>query len=127
MEKALKAVNIIANRQLIPGDIQSGRHYQNSGGLRIGTSEITRLDMKKNDMVDVAEFIKRIVVDKEDPRKSNRKSPLSDRTPKMYTTALKAQRKHTNTLNCNDQVRFDGSKHLALIFQPRTFSFSNGI
>ena len=69
MEKALEAANIIANRQLIPGDIQSGRHYQNPGGLRIGTSEITRLDMKRNDMVDVAEFIKRIVVDKEDPKK----------------------------------------------------------
>ena len=69
MEKALEAANIIANRQLIPGDIQSGRHYQNPGGLRIGTSEITRLGMKKNDMVDVADFIKRIVVDKEDPKK----------------------------------------------------------
>jgi len=69
MEKALETANIILNRQLIPGDIQAGRHYQNPGGLRIGTSEITRLGMKKNDMVDVAEFIKRIVVGKEDPKK----------------------------------------------------------
>jgi glycine hydroxymethyltransferase len=41
----------------------------NPGGLRIGTSEITRLGMKKNDMTDVAEFIKRIIVGKEDPKK----------------------------------------------------------
>jgi glycine hydroxymethyltransferase len=69
MEKALEAANIIVNRQLIPGDIQAGRHYQNPGGLRLGTSEITRIGMKKNDMADVAEFIKRIVVGKEDPKK----------------------------------------------------------
>ena len=30
---------------------------------------VTRLGMKKNDMADVAEFIKRIVVRKEDPKK----------------------------------------------------------
>jgi glycine hydroxymethyltransferase len=41
----------------------------NPGGIRIGASEITRLGMKKNDMVDVAELIKRIIVDKEDPKK----------------------------------------------------------
>jgi len=69
MERALEAANIILNRQLIPGDIQAGRHYQNPGGLRIGTPEITRIGMKRNDMVDVAEFIKRIVVNKEDPKK----------------------------------------------------------
>jgi glycine hydroxymethyltransferase len=69
MERALETANIIVNRQLIPGDIQAGRHYMNPGGLRIGTSEITRLGMKKNDMTEVAEFIKRIVVSKEDPTK----------------------------------------------------------
>jgi glycine hydroxymethyltransferase len=69
MEKALETANIIVNRQLIPGDIQAGRHYQNPGGLRIGTSEITRIGMNKNDMTEVAEFIKRVVIDKQDPRK----------------------------------------------------------
>jgi glycine hydroxymethyltransferase len=69
VERALETANIIVNRQLIPGDIQGGRHYMNPGGLRIGTSEITRLGMKKNDMTDVAEFIKRIIVGKEDPKK----------------------------------------------------------
>ncbi len=69
MERALEAANVILNRQLIPGDIQAGRHYQNPGGLRIGTPEVTRIGMKKNDMTEVADFIKRIVVDKEDPNK----------------------------------------------------------
>ena len=69
MERALESANIILNRQLIPGDIQAGRHYQNPGGLRIGTPEVTRLGMKKNEMVDIAEFIKRIVVNKEDSKK----------------------------------------------------------
>ena len=58
---------MIVNRQLIPGDIQAGRHYMNPGGLRIGTSEITRLGMKESDMLEVAEFIKRVIVDKETP------------------------------------------------------------
>jgi glycine hydroxymethyltransferase len=67
MEKALENANIIVNRQLLPGDIQAGRHYTNPGGIRIGTSEITRIGMKRNHMREVAEFITRIVVKKEDP------------------------------------------------------------
>ncbi len=69
MERALESANIIVNRQLLPGDIQAGRHYQNPGGIRIGTSEITRIGMKKNEMAEVAEFIKRVAIDKEDPKK----------------------------------------------------------
>jgi glycine hydroxymethyltransferase len=67
MEKALEKANIIVNRQLLPGDIQAGRHYTNPGGIRIGTSEITRIGVKKSEMGEVAELIKRIVIDKEDP------------------------------------------------------------
>ena len=69
MERALENANIIANRQLLPGDIQAGRHYQNPGGIRIGASEITRLGMKEKEMVEVAELIKRVVIDKQDPKK----------------------------------------------------------
>ena len=69
MERALESANIIVNRQLLPGDIQAGRHYQNPGGIRIGASEITRIGMKENQMVEVAELIKRIVIDKQDPKK----------------------------------------------------------
>jgi glycine hydroxymethyltransferase len=69
MERALENANIIVNRQLLPGDIQAGRHYQNPGGIRIGTSEITRIGMQKNEMAEVEELIKRVAIDKEDPKK----------------------------------------------------------
>jgi len=68
-EKELEKANIIVNRQLLPGDIQAGRHYQNPGGIRLGVSELTRLGMKRSQMAEVAEFIKRVVVDKEPPEK----------------------------------------------------------
>lgn len=41
----------------------------NPGGIRLGTSELTRLGMKESEMVEVAELMKRIVVDGEDPVK----------------------------------------------------------
>jgi glycine hydroxymethyltransferase len=69
IEKALESANIIVNRQLLPGDIQAGRHYTNPGGLRIGTSEITRIGMKQTDMGVVAELIKRVVIEKQDAKK----------------------------------------------------------
>jgi len=69
LEKELEKANIIVNRQLIPGDIKAERHYQNPGGLRLGTSELTRLGMKKDEMRQIAAFMARIIVKKEDPRK----------------------------------------------------------
>jgi glycine hydroxymethyltransferase len=69
IERLLEKANIILNRNLLPYDISQGRHYQNPGGLRIGTSEITRLGMGKSEMVDIAELIKKLVIDKEDPKK----------------------------------------------------------
>ncbi|MGI0081345.1 MAG: serine hydroxymethyltransferase, partial [Nitrososphaerales archaeon] len=58
--------NVIVNRQLIPGDIKAGRHYMRPGGLRIGTSEVTRLGMKEHEMGEIARLIARIVVQKQD-------------------------------------------------------------
>ena len=69
IERLLEKANIIINRNLLPYDISQGRHYQNPGGLRIGTSEITRLGMGKGEMTDIAELIKKLVIDKEDPKK----------------------------------------------------------
>jgi len=57
MERKLEEMNIIVNRQLIPGDLQAGRHYTNPGGVRLGVSELTRLGMRRGDMIDVAEII----------------------------------------------------------------------
>ncbi len=69
IEKRLEEANIILNRNLLPYDIAAGRHYQNPGGLRIGTSEVTRLGMGKSEMVDIAEFFKKLLIDKKDPKK----------------------------------------------------------
>ena len=69
IEKLLEKANIILNRNLLPYDIAQGRHYQNPGGLRIGTSEITRLGMGKGEMTDIAELMKKLLIDKKDPKK----------------------------------------------------------
>lgn len=69
IEKLLEEANIILNRNLLPYDIAQGRHYQNPGGLRMGTSEVTRLGMGKSEMVDIANFFKKLIIDKKDPRK----------------------------------------------------------
>jgi glycine hydroxymethyltransferase len=57
VEKKLESMNIIANRQLLPGDLQAGRHYTNPGGVRLGVSELTRLGMKKDEMQEVADIL----------------------------------------------------------------------
>jgi glycine hydroxymethyltransferase len=68
IEKLLEEANIILNRNLLPYDIAQGRHYQNPGGLRMGTSEITRLGMGKSEITDIADFFKKLLIDKKDPQ-----------------------------------------------------------
>lgn len=69
IEEVLERASIICNRQLLPGDIKAGRHYMHPGGIRLGTAEVTRLGMKEDEMRSIAKFIKRVVIDKEDPLK----------------------------------------------------------
>ena len=69
IERILEKANIIVNRNLLPWDIREGRHYMNPGGLRLGTSEVTRLGMGKSEMVDIAEFFKKLLIEKKDPKK----------------------------------------------------------
>ncbi len=69
IEKKLEKAGIIINRNLLPWDVKEGRHYMNPGGIRLGTSELTRLGMKEGEMVEVAELMERIVVNGEDPAK----------------------------------------------------------
>src|SRR3712207_9579013 len=61
---------IILNRQLLPGDIKAGRHYMHPSGVRIGVPETTRLGMKESEMKEIANFIKCVVVDKQEPARS---------------------------------------------------------
>ena len=64
-EKELEKANLIVNRQLLPGDKKAGRDYVHPGGIRLGSSEVTRLGMKESEMVEIADFISRIIIDKE--------------------------------------------------------------
>ena len=55
--------NVILNKNLLPGDNRD--NSDDPSGLRIGTQEITRRGLKEKEMDEVAEFIKRVAVDKE--------------------------------------------------------------
>ncbi len=67
IEADLEKANIIVNRQLIPGDLKANRHYMHPGGIRLGSSEITRLGMKESEMKEIASMIKDVVIDKKEP------------------------------------------------------------
>jgi glycine hydroxymethyltransferase len=69
IEGQLEKANVIINRNLLPWDIKEGRHFMHPGGIRMGTSEVTRLGMKVNEMKEIAEFVKRVIIDKEDLNK----------------------------------------------------------
>ncbi|WP_178649245.1 serine hydroxymethyltransferase [uncultured Methanobrevibacter sp.] len=60
----LAANNVILNKNLLPGD--NVDDSDNPSGLRIGTQEITRRGLKEKEMMEVAEFIKAVAVDKKD-------------------------------------------------------------
>lgn len=62
-EKILESANIIVNRNMLPTDMS----FLNPSGLRIGTPEITRLGMKESDMAKIALFLKRVLLDRENP------------------------------------------------------------
>lgn len=62
VEEQLERANIIINRNLLPWDKKMGRDYKTPGGIRLGTSEITRLGMKESEMNAIAEFMDRVVM-----------------------------------------------------------------
>ncbi len=69
VEQRLEKAQIVANRNLLPWDILEKRHYTNPGGIRIGTQEITRLGMKEQEMIRIAELMKAVIVDQKEPTK----------------------------------------------------------
>jgi glycine hydroxymethyltransferase len=69
IEELLEKANVIINRNLLPWDIKEGRHFMHPGGIRLGTSEITRLGMKESEMPEIAEFMKRVVIERENVEK----------------------------------------------------------
>jgi glycine hydroxymethyltransferase len=68
VEEKLEDANIIINRNLLPWDKRFGRDYIRPGGIRLGTSEVTRLGMKKEEMSQIAEFMRKIVFDQKSPK-----------------------------------------------------------
>ena len=89
VEMSLEKANIIVNRQLIPGDIKSGRNYFHPGGIRLGVSEITRLGMRPSEMHEIAELIKAVIIDKKDQKR-------------IKSTVKVLRRNYQNTKYCFD-------------------------
>src|SRR5437762_1964434 len=61
----LARANIITNKNLIPAD--KPEDWNHPGGLRIGTTEITRLGMHETDMETIAAFMARLLVEQAAP------------------------------------------------------------
>jgi glycine hydroxymethyltransferase len=61
----LARANIITNKNLIPSD--KPQDWNHPGGLRIGTTEITRLGMKEREMETIADFMARVLVEQVAP------------------------------------------------------------
>ncbi len=57
-----------SHQAVVPGDIKAKRHYMHPGGIRLGSSEVTRLGMKESEMQQIASFIKQIIIDKKDAK-----------------------------------------------------------
>ena len=60
----LAEANIIANKNLIPGD--TPEDWDRPSGLRMGTIEITRLGLMEEDMGTIADFMRRVLIEGED-------------------------------------------------------------
>lgn len=59
--KTLEANNIILNKNLLPWD--NVNRSDDPSGIRVGTQEITRRGLKQHHMGEVAEYIKKVVMD----------------------------------------------------------------
>ena len=99
IEADLEKANIIVNRQLIPGDLKANRHYMHPGGIRLGTSEITRLGMKESEMKEIASLLKQVVVDKKDA------AEIAARVKEFKTDFKKTQYCFDNKLGAYEYVK----------------------
>jgi glycine hydroxymethyltransferase len=59
----LARANLVVNKNLIPSD--APKDWDRPGGLRMGTIEVTRLGMREKEMDIIADFIARILVEKQ--------------------------------------------------------------
>jgi len=61
----LEQAGIITNMNMLPGDTKA----MTPSGLRLGVQELTRVGMGTDEMIDVAGFFARVLLQNEDPRK----------------------------------------------------------
>lgn len=66
----LEEANIIVNKNLLPYDTPD--KVKDPSGIRLGVQEVTRLGMKEGDMEEIARFMRRVVIDGEDPKNVKR-------------------------------------------------------
>ena len=76
----LADANVITNKNLIPAD--GPEDWDRPSGLRMGTIEVTRLGMREADMVTIADFIARVLVQGEAPE-SVAKDVIDFRLPRQ--------------------------------------------
>lgn len=65
--ETFESANIIVNKNLLPWD--SLERTKDPSGVRIGVQEVTRCGMKEGEMDEIAEFMKKIAIDKADTEK----------------------------------------------------------
>jgi len=65
--EALEKANIITNKNLLPNDPPEA--VQNPSGIRLGVQEMTRYGIGKSEMIEIANLMKRVVIEREDPEK----------------------------------------------------------
>jgi glycine hydroxymethyltransferase len=63
----LEKANIIVNKMALPKDKDIDA-TQNPSGIRIGVQEMTRFGMKEKEMKEIAYFIKKVILDKINPK-----------------------------------------------------------
>jgi glycine hydroxymethyltransferase len=61
----LARANLITNKNLLPDDQPAD--WGRPSGLRLGTIEVTRLGMKEPEMAQIADFMARVLIEKEAP------------------------------------------------------------
>jgi glycine hydroxymethyltransferase len=61
----LARANLITNKTLLPNDKPSD--WDRPSGLRIGTIEVTRLGLREAEMAQIADFIARVLIEKQSP------------------------------------------------------------
>jgi len=61
----LARANIVTNKNLLPSD--TPQDWDRPSGLRMGTIEVTRYGMREKEMLIIADFMARVLIEKQSP------------------------------------------------------------